>query len=442
MKLHYKLIALSALAFFMTSCQDDEVLNLEQFPENHPQVNIDGTEGEATATVYATYQSDGSLALDGRVSRDYNFEFTPSPEKAYVYFDVVNLNIPEERISINKKQVELPAGFVNAGVSVTLKDEDFSFARDNYKEETYELGVKATTKGYNISSAPVESKVIIKKEAYKAACYIQIEDNQRVKWERTFAKGSILEEEPITFQFKVKLDKPARHNVKVTLDTEGIKDLFKQDVTISPNKIIIPAGKVSSEVITWTINNKFLMETTKAENFNITVKANFESSDEVVYLDETRNTINIQVNKTTRNIGYLEDINPNWQEIKKDNWGIKNLGSAYGVESIIDGNPETLCTSYSGELEYIIDLKSPQDISGFGFTFAKTWGSLCGVRRIMVSTSNDNEEYTLQGNIYRDENREFVYVESYETIKAQYIKMKVYNPFDWMVAMSELYIYK
>ena len=128
------ILALATL-FTLASCQDDEALDLETFPVNQPVITINGTEGASNAI----YKSDGTLELDGVVSRTYTFNFLASPEDATVTFDVLSTNIPKENIEISSTKAIIPAGATTASVTVTLKDEDFSFAASNYDAVTYEL---------------------------------------------------------------------------------------------------------------------------------------------------------------------------------------------------------------------------------------------------------------------------------------------------------------
>ena len=150
MKAHYKLFLSLAIGSFVTfaGCQDDEVVDLVKYPVNQPAITIDDAEGASKATLTAVYKSDGTLELDGPVTRTYTFHFAASPEDATVTFDIINTNIPKENVEISATKVVLPAGSTDASVTVTLKDEDFSFAASNYDATTYELGVKASVEGY------------------------------------------------------------------------------------------------------------------------------------------------------------------------------------------------------------------------------------------------------------------------------------------------------
>lgn len=142
MKAHYKLFLSLALGLFVTfaGCQDDEVVDLVKYPVNQPVITIDDAEGASKATLTAVYKSDGTLKLDGPVTRTYTFHFAASPEDATVTFDIINTNIPKENVEISDTKVVLPAGSTDASVTVTLKDEDFSFAASNYDAATLRIG--------------------------------------------------------------------------------------------------------------------------------------------------------------------------------------------------------------------------------------------------------------------------------------------------------------
>ena len=71
MKAHYKLFLSLAIGSFVTfaGCQDDEVVDLVKYPVNQPAITIDDAEGASKATLTAVYKSDGTLELDGPVTR-------------------------------------------------------------------------------------------------------------------------------------------------------------------------------------------------------------------------------------------------------------------------------------------------------------------------------------------------------------------------------------
>ena len=75
MKAHYKLFLSLAIGSFVTfaGCQDDEVVDLVKYPVNQPTITIDDAEGASKAALTAVYKSDGTLELDGPVTRTYTF---------------------------------------------------------------------------------------------------------------------------------------------------------------------------------------------------------------------------------------------------------------------------------------------------------------------------------------------------------------------------------
>ena len=278
MKAHYKLFLSLAIGSFVTfaGCQDDEVVDLVKYPVNQPAITINDAEGASKATLTAVYKSDGTLELNGPVTRTYTFHFAASPEDATVTFDVINTNIPKENVEISDTKVVLPAGSTDASVTVTLKDEDFSFAASNYDAATYELGVKASVEGYKIGTESIESKIVIEKEAYIASCSVVGENGNTVSFERAFSQGAIVNTDPISYAFKMKLDKPARKDVKVKLATTGLDEKFMNKITVTPAEITIPAGELESAEITWSITDDFLLTTTEAEFHTLVVAASVD----------------------------------------------------------------------------------------------------------------------------------------------------------------------
>ena len=148
----------------LSSCLDDENLDLKNFPINQPEILVQGSNGDNN--VVATYLSDGTLKLDAPLTRTYVFRFKASPEDMIVNFEPICSNIPVEKVILSTSEVLLAAGETDAVVTVSLKDDDFNFAASTLEEETYVLGVKANVNGFNIGEEPMESKIMIEKEAY------------------------------------------------------------------------------------------------------------------------------------------------------------------------------------------------------------------------------------------------------------------------------------
>ena len=441
MKAHYKLFLSLAIGSFVTfaGCQDDEVVDLVKYPVNQPAITINDAEGASKATLTAVYKSDGTLELNGPVTRTYTFHFAASPEDATVTFDVINTNIPKENVEISDTKVVLPAGSTYASVTVTLKDEDFSFAASNYDAATYELGVKASVEGYKIGTESIESKIVIEKEAYIASCSVVGENGNTVSFERAFSQGAIVNTDPISYAFKMKLDKPARKDVKVKLATTGLDEKFMNKITVTPAEITIPAGELESAEITWSITDDFLLTTTEAEFHTLVVAASVESEDPVVKVNSKENILTFNVDKVVRNFKYLSAIGSNWVELSKDGWGAEIPSGVSGSASyLIDGNGGSYGSDVysSNPFWFVIDMKSPQTFLALGMDYYYTYAA----KKVRISTSLDNETWTSQG-VLEAPRAGNHYFEFFSSITARYVKVELLAGFSSYIDVTEVYIY-
>lgn len=441
MKAHYKLFLSLAIGSFVTfaGCQDDEVVDLVKYPVNQPAITINDAEGASKATLTAVYKSDGTLELNGPVTRTYTFHFAASPEDATVTFDVINTNIPKENVEISDTKVVLPAGSTDASVTVTLKDEDFSFAASNYDAATYELGVKASVEGYKIGTESIEPKIVIEKEAYIASCSVVGENGNTVSFERAFSQGAIVNTDPISYAFKMKLDKPARKDVKVKLATTGLDEKFMNKITVTPAEITIPAGELESAEITWSITDDFLLTTTEAEFHTLVVAASVESEDPVVKVNSKENILTFNVDKVVRNFKYLSAIGSNWVELSKDGWGAEIPSGVSGSASyLIDGNGGSYGSDVysSNPFWFVIDMKSPQTFLALGMDYYYTYAA----KKVRISTSLDNETWTSQG-VLEAPRAGNHYFEFFSSITARYVKVELLAGFSSYIDVTEVYIY-
>ena len=94
---------------------------------------------------------------------------------------------------------------------------------------------KILFEGISVVSSKVEtdiSKIMIEKEAYSVAVSLHGENQNSASFERTFVDGSIEEQDPIAYKFKVMLDKPANKDVAIQIFTEGIAEKYLEEACI------------------------------------------------------------------------------------------------------------------------------------------------------------------------------------------------------------------
>lgn len=444
MRTYYKLFLFIAIGSFATfaGCQDDEVVDLVKYPVNQPAITIDDAGGASKATLTAVYKSDGTLELNGPVSRIYTFHYAASPEDATITFDVINTNIPRENVEISATKVVLPAGSTDASVTVTLKNEDFSFAVPNYDAATYELGVKASVEGYKIGDEPIESKVVIEKEAYTAVCSVVGKSGNSVTFERAYSQGAIVNPDPISYTFKMKLDKPARKDIKVKLATTGLDEQFMNNITVTPAEITIPAGELGSAEITWSITDDFLLTTADPEIHTLVVTASAESEDPVVVENKKENSLTFNVNKVFRSFGYVSNKEVGWVELSKTGWAVEaDPNFRRDADGIIDGNggkdgSDIYCYD---DCWFIVDMKEEKAMTGMGLDYYNN-DSASSPKKITISTSMDNETWATQGTVDTPQSYNH-YFQFFAPLSARYVKVELSGRYNRYIDVTEVYIY-
>lgn len=305
--------------------------------------------------------------------------------------------------------------------------------------QPYELGVKASVEGYKIGTESIESKIVIEKEAYIASCSVVGENGNTVSFERAFSQGAIVNTDPISYAFKMKLDKPARKDVKVKLATTGLDEKFMNKITVTPAEITIPAGELESAEITWSITDDFLLTTTEAEFHTLVVAASVESEDPVVKVNSKENILTFNVDKVVRNFKYLSAIGSNWVELSKDGWGAEIPSGVSGSASyLIDGNGGSYGSDVysSNPFWFVIDMKSPQTFLALGMDYYYTYAA----KKVRISTSLDNETWTSQG-VLEAPRAGNHYFEFFSSITARYVKVELLAGFSSYIDVTEVYIY-
>ncbi|NDV79300.1 DUF4989 domain-containing protein [Dysgonomonas sp. 511] len=439
-KLFFALIV-SAL-FALMSCDDDEKLGLQPFPDNQPSVSISDA-GEGTELVLnAVYNSDGILELDDVVSRTYMFRFKASPEDINLSYEILSENIPADLIEISTTKETLKVGHTDTYVTVTLKEEDFSFAQTNYDEETYEIGVRVRATGYKTPVDPIEAKVIVKKEAYIPTASIVGEEGSSTIFGRAYSNGAIVNPDPIAYKFTVQLDKPALKTTKVKFTTTGIEDKFMNTVTITPAEVTIQAGEKTSAVVTWGITDDFLLQTTEEESHEVTVA--FTADDPIIALDETNGVAVLKILKVFRNIQYLAEKDPAWVNIEKLGWtGSSIVPVGKNISSIINGYGGTGGSSLyvsSDELSFYVDMGAAKTFVALGADYYRNT-TASSPKNMKISTSMDNVDWTSQGELETPQSLNH-YFGFYVPVTARYVKFEMTGRYNSYLDVTEIWVYE
>lgn len=449
MKTYNKLLLSLAVGscIALAGCQKDETLNLETYPENKSSIAIDGTENKASeVTLNATYNSEGALEFDGPLTRTYTFHFNASPKEATVTFEPLSNGIPKDVLELSTSKVTVPAGFTDASVTLNIKDGQLDFMRSDYDVATYELGVKAAIEGYEMPADTLKAKILIKKEAYVATCFLEGKDGgSTASYERVANGSQIMNPDSISYVFNVQLDRPARKDVKIKLTTTGLDDKYMTDITTTPAEIVIPAGKVSSGDITWSISNDFLLRESGALSDTLMVASAMECEDSVVKQDEQKNSFTLVVDKVLRYFEYLSAKPAAWTELdggSKTGWSVEtNVGKDGSV--IIDGKggPSAPDLYTGSQLTFTVDMQSEKTFDGIGVDYCDNWGQASSPKTMRISTSSDGVSWTDQG-VANTPQAYYHYFRFFSPVEARYVKFDLNGIYNSYYDVTEVYIYK
>ncbi len=403
MKINHNIIffALAAGALLLSSCAQKEELNLGGIPASSAGLTIDDQdEGVYQIDLEGSYDGDGVLNVTGEMSQSYTFALSnPSLEEVRLKVEPILANIPEGKYTISATNLVIPVGERAATVSVALNlaednGEDLSFMADNVEPVTYELGVRLVgMDGTNVEfDGPQEAKVVLVKDAYVAGAYLMTNGNSEVNFIRSYAEREILDEEDMSFTFRVYLERPAKEDVKVTFATEGLTDAFKSHAVVTPAEVTIPAGEKMSDEITWTLSDDFLETTTENENHTLSLVPTVTSDDPTV---SAVAGITVNVEKIRNVVKVLTGLDPEWTAYSRTDWSCTINGSNTSV--LFDGSTYSDYGIYTGEPMIVeVDMKQAQIINGIVVNYYAN-SSYYGTDSVTISVSNDGQEWETVG---------------------------------------------
>lgn len=433
----------------IVSCQDDETLNLVGYPENPISIK---TDDEANVKVDATYNEEGKLILSSLLSKTWEVSLsTPSPEDASIKLSPILVNIPAEKVTLSTDVINFPAGSMSKEVTLEVDENDLSFMEDNLQAETYELGLAISeAKGMNLNTNSSLGKLVVEKEKYKATVSMIGSEESSTEFTKIFFNDNLFGD-PITYSFKLSLDKPAKEDVVIKLSETGVPEDFINTSKFTPQTIKIAAGQKESENVEWTITDDFLTAVSGDKVFDITLKAEIEKA-EYTEMSLQNETINLKINKTS-NILTLSSGKPReWVEVpNKRRWKIE-LGDGWvGYTSdLTDGSrysPVSVASDTDTTHELVVDLLANKTLVGLGMAFGlqyyPSWELFAPTEsEWLVSTDKVNwtslgvVNNTLSNRIDRH------YFHLLLPIEARYVKYKgKINPNLNRIDLTEIYVY-
>lgn len=371
---------------------------LDGYPQITPVVTVADVDGDyPNIVVKGTYDSEGKLVLTGGFLQTYIVTLpTPATEDVTLHFEPIISNIPAEKVVISATKAVIPVGAVATEVTVGVVNDDMSFIESDLSAQEYVLGLKITgVTGANMQVPASEAKVTLKKDAYVATCTVVGAGNNQAAFNRYYWDGVVYNDAGMTYTFKVKLDRLARKDLKLTFTTEGLAPQFQSTMTFTPSDIVIPAGSFESEEITWALTDDLLMTSATPEEHTIVLTAVVECEDPTVVLaEEEAGMLTFNINKLVQPTLLSPQIDASWLQLPTAGWVATGGGGiTYGSPaSVLDGDTNS---SVDGAAFWVaFDMLETKKVVGIA---ARYYASYYCAKQVEIFTSEDGATWTSVG---------------------------------------------
>ena len=355
------LFALAGGAALFTGCRADEEVDLAGYPETPVGATISGTT-DRVATFAGTYDNEGVLNLAGSLSGEYTIALAQaSPEETVVRVEPIITNVPAELVEISARELVIPAGSTTAAVSVRMIEENYDFMENVFGPVTYELGVRVVeARGSQVPVVDGEAKMVIEKAAYVAVASLVGVEGNAVTFKRNFIDGAIVNEDPITYDVKVVVDRPVLEDTKFVVKSAGIPEGFADDERFTPAaEVTIPAGAKESDATTWSVTDDFLEADEELGTFPVQLTAELVGDTAGAAVDPEDAGVAISIVKKSDLLTFLSAADPSWKKYPTSGWTVQTNGSAWpdANTALWDGSSSTDIYTWSDpSLELMIDI--------------------------------------------------------------------------------------
>lgn len=419
-----------ALPLLVVGCSENEEPELEGFPKNSIGLFVAGAgDSESTVTYEVEYNQEGKLEVSSDPELEVETLFSQtfeikaacaSPEPMIVKLEPYLFNIPADQVEISSREVTIDPGYNSATVTVQYVGQDYSFIESMLDAQKFELGVRILeVNGYQVENWTPEAKVVADKVAYESLLAVDGAQGREITVNRTYKAGAIVEE-PVTYTFQVKLNRPAFSDVVVDFETLSLDAQFADDATFAPSKVTIPAGSLVSEEVTWTLANDFLLTTDWIEFHDLEIKPTCQTDDPRVLVSEEEGSISVHVAKGVQAFDFIEQLEDSWSKLDGESWAVEQFGSS--------------C---------VIDMIENQNVAGFGLTYgANTWGggwSAPGCVTIYIS--EDGISWTAIGTVDGLKSAETHYFKMDKERSLRYLKFVLSKPISWWTDLKTVDVY-
>ena len=350
-------------------------------------------------------------------------------------------------VEISARELVISAGSTTAAVSVRMIEENYDFMENVFGPVTYELGVRVVeARGSQVPVVDGEAKMVIEKAAYVAVASLVGVEGNAVTFKRNFIDGAIVNEDPITYDVKVVVDRPVLEDTKFVVKSAGIPEGFVDDERFTPAaEVTIPAGAKESDATTWSVTDDFLEADEELGTFPVQLTAELVGDTAGAAVDPEDAGVAISIVKKSDLLTFLSAAYPSWKKYPTSGWTVQTNGSSSSNANTALWDGDSYSDIYlwrDSSLELTIDMKTLQWVAGFDIqAFSIDYLG----EYFELSTSEDGENWTPHGELRQAEapNRGYGatnYVQLLKPCNARYVKW-VGMKGSTALSINELYIY-
>lgn len=251
--------------------------------------------------------------------------------------------------------------------------------------------------------------------------------------------------DPVSYSFKVRLSKAVKSDVVVTLAAEAsgyVTGLQENSLSLSNTTLTIPAGAVESEEIVFTVDPAFLGVEDKQGTYAPTLCsariATLQSKAQNVKASTKTDRAVIRLNKIVKPYENVASGTPaNAEFMVRTGWsGTLGEGIEGTIDKIYDGSTSSDIAANSAPWEFTLDFGAEVTMLGVQ---TRHWGAGYAPRQIEVFTSSDGAAWRSQGlplNVSGAmQNWRFI-----KPVQGRYLKYRVLSP-DSRTDLTEFNLY-
>lgn len=260
-----------------------------------------------------------------------------------------------------------------------------------------------------------------------------VDGSTSAEFRRAYIEGGIINTDPISYEYRVVLDKPALHDLTFTVSSTGAPE--NSGERFSASQLTVTAGKLESTSTVWSLTDDFLEVDDQPFECMVQLTAAPAGDETAAVMSEEQGSCAISVLKVFDRMTFLSALDPSWVEFDYSTWTVDpaSIGN-----KLFDNNTMT----YIDDESFVIDMQEVKTVYGLSFQGASDYvGYVPRIYR--VSGSVDGVDWSSWGEMDRYDAPTGSYTPLYIALvlpaDVRYLKFEVVEAYYWYFAEFEVY---